>query len=411
MLAYATGGAKRYGRAASRKAPRKEDANAAGNPPFKIKPEIFEGLQLPSKPAREVSVKARVLILEPKLTNDEIKAREGTYCSEKDADEILDEDADVYGKDPKTGEKKLLARFRKNVIPHNLIKIGWEAYFQTAAASRNRGAAAGPIKVDSAYWKKRKPTEINKWSARYMQDGKLSKMRVNNNVFSSVLGYFEQTPFMGLPCRLTSYTQKYFHQYKHGIPYIQAIDSCFKKLIPERHAKQLAAVQQKPMYQVADTAFSSITINRNFRTALHMDDGDFREGYGNLSVIERGKYKGGATIFPQYKIGFNVRTGDFLAMDVHEWHCNTEYTAEGEDAAYNKGLPKIHHDSTETGTLGGEKPFTRISFVCYLREKLRGCKPTETKAYYKRIEFDPERGDLRKGRGKTRKASRKAKKD
>ena len=169
-----------------------------------------------------------------------------------------------------------------------------------------------------------------------------------------------------------------------------------------KHKKQLAAVKEKPTYQVADTAFSSITINRNFRTALHMDDGDFREGFGNLSVIERGKYSGGATIFPRYKIGFNVRTGDFLAMDVHEWHCNTEMYESPEDKKYNKALPKIHHDAIETGTMGGEKPFTRISFVCYLREKLRGCKIKETQEYYKRIQFHPERGDLKKGT--TRKA-------
>ena len=82
-----------------------------------------------------------------------------------------------------------------------------------------------------------------------------------------------------------------------------------------------SAASEKSMYQIEDTAFSSVTINRNFRTAMHMDDGDFKEGYGNLSVIERGKYSGGATIFPRYGVGFNVRTGDFLAMDVHEWQC------------------------------------------------------------------------------------------
>ena len=357
-----------------------------------FKPEIYEGLQVVEG---EPKIKVRELIVEPKMTNDEIKAREGTYFTDKEADEILDENVDVYAME--SGEKKLLARFRKNILPADLVKTGWEAYYQTAAASRNRGAAAGPIKADSNYWKKRKPVEINKWSARYEQDGKLSKMRVNNNVFSSVLGYFEQTPFMGLPCRLTSYTQKYFHQYKHGIPFIQAIDTAFKRLIPDKHKKQLAAVTEQPRYQVANTAFSSITINRNFRTALHMDDGDFREGFGNLSVIERGKYSGGATIFPRYKIGFNVRTGDFLAMDVHEWHCNTEMYESPEDKKFNKALSKIHHDSIETGTMGGEKPFTRISFVCYLREKLRGCKVKETQAYYNRIKFHPEHGDMKKG--------------
>ena len=389
MLAFANGGAKK--RAVSRKNTHKEKL---------YKPEIYEGLQIPSTPAKEVKGKVREVVLEPVMTNDEIKAREGTYFTDKEVKEIFDEDVDVYGKDGDT--KKLLARFRKHVLPNDLIKTGWEAYYQTAAASRNRGAAAGPIKVNSNYWKKRKPTDINKWSARYMQDGKLSKMRVNNNVFSSVLGYFEQTPFMKLPCRLTSYTQKYFHQYRHGIPFIQAIDKTFKKLIPDRHAKQLAAASEKKMFKVADTAFSSITINRNFQTALHMDDGDFREGYGNLSVIERGKYSGGATLFPRFGVGFNVRTGDFLAMDVHEWHCNTELFESPEDKAFNKKLPKIHHDDEKTGTMGGEKPFTRISFVCYLREKIRGCKPSETQAYYTRINFHPEKGSLNQ-RGKTRK--------
>jgi len=357
-----------------------------------FKPEIYEGLQIPSTPAKAVKSKVKTLVLKPAMTNDQIKAREGSYFTEKDADVILDEDADVYGLDPETGEKKLLARFRKHVIPNELIKQGWEAYYQTAAASRNRGAAAGPIDLKSNYWKKRKPVEIQGWSARYKQEGKTSKMRVNNNVYSSVLGYFEQTPFMGLPCRLTSYTQKYFDQYQHGLPFIRAIDGVFKELIPDRHAKQKAAAAEAPAYQIEGTAFSSVTINRNFRTAMHMDDGDFKEGYGNLSVIERGKYTGGATIFPRYRVGFNVRTGDFLAMDVHEWHCNTEMTESASDKAFNKAMPAIHNNDLKTGTMGGEKPFTRISFVCYLREKLRKCKGSETTAYYKRIAFDPKRG-------------------
>jgi len=364
---------------------------APGEENQRLKPEIYEGLQIPTK-QQQVTGSVKTLVLKPLMTPDEVKGREGTYFEEKEIDQILEESADVYGLDPTTGAKKLLARFRKAVIPSADIRIGWEAYYQTAAPSRNRGAAAGPIQLKSNYWKNRNPVDVKKWSARYMQDGKKSKMSVNNNVFSSVLGYFEQTPFMGLPCRLTSYTQRYFDRYRHGLPYIKQIDALFRRLVPGPHAKQLAAAKAAPQYRVDGTAFSSITINRNFRTALHMDDGDFREGFGNLSVIERGKYSGGATVFPRYGVGFNIRTGDFLAMDVHEWHCNTEMTETAEQKAFNKGLPKIHHDSEKTGTLGGEKGFTRISFVCYLREKLRGCKAAETDAYYKRIGFDPVHG-------------------
>jgi hypothetical protein len=141
-----------------------------------FKPEIYEGLQLPAK-VRPVREKVKVVVLEPKLTNDEIKAKEGAYFTEADADTIYEEDVDVYGLDAATGKKKLLARFRKHVIPLDLIKQGWEAYYQTAAASRNRGAAAGPIDLKSNYWKKRNPVEVQGWSARYKQDGKTSKMR------------------------------------------------------------------------------------------------------------------------------------------------------------------------------------------------------------------------------------------
>ena len=73
-----------------------------------------------------------------------------------------------------------------------------------------------------------------------------------------------------------------------------------------------------------------MTINHNWRTALHKDAGDLKEGFGNLVVLEEGKYKGGETGFPQYGVCVDVRQGDFLAMDVHEWHCNTKLLYGGE---------------------------------------------------------------------------------
>lgn len=353
--------------------------------------DIFQGVQFPTAPVREPKTTGiKTLVLEAKMTNDQMKAREGTYFSEKDVDEIISEDADVYVKDESApGGKKLLLRLRKNVIPRDLLEIGWKNFYNAAAASRNRGAAAGPIDLKSAYWKKRKPTSIDKWSARYVQDGKVSKMRVNNNVFSSVLGYFEQTPFMGLPCRLTSYTQQYFNEFKAGTPFIEHIDKLFKVLVPDRHKVQYAQAHAKPQFQIGNTAFSSVTMNRNFRTGLHMDDGDLRQGFGNLTVIERGKYQGGYTLFPRFKIGVDLRTGDFLAMDVHEWHCNTELRESAEDKKFNKNLPQIYKNDLETGTQGVEKPFSRLSFVCYLREKLIKCDPKKSTTYYRKIGYNP----------------------
>jgi hypothetical protein len=341
--------------------------------------EIYEGLQTFKK--KPLHVKAKKVVVSKCMTDEEIAKKEGKYFEEKDVDTIYDEDVDVYAKDD-SGEEKLLGKLRKHVIDPEIVTTGWEGFWITAGPSRNRGAAAGPIDTHGKYWSKRNPQKIQGHSA---YDG---KMRVNNNVFSSVLGYFDATPFMKLPCRLTSYTMRYWKYYKHGLPFIRAIDECFAKLVPDRYALQRKAAEEKPLLHISDTAFSSVTINRNFRTALHKDAGDFKEGYGNLSVIERGHYKGGYTLFPQYKVGFNVRTGDFLAMDVHEWHCNTELEESADDKKANKELPKIHKDDPETGTLGAERPFSRVSFVCYLRDKLRKCNNSNTRKYFKQIGYN-----------------------
>jgi hypothetical protein len=381
----------------------------------KFPEDIYKGFD--PKPAKPLKRDVKKVVIKPVLTDEEMTGLEGTHFTDtdhaikKDSNgnfkvnvkgtknpsqlyTIFDTDTDIYAE--VDGKEKLLAKIRKQVLDPEIIKIGWEGFWITAAPSRNRGAAAGPIDVNGKYWKGKNPTDINGWSAKYKLDGKtLSNMRVNNNVFSSVLGYFDATAFMKLPCRLTSYTSRYWKYYKHGLPFIRAIDSCFKELVPDRYALQRKAAEEKPLLHIADTSFSSVTVNRNFRTALHKDAGDFKEGYGNLSVIERGKYHGGYTIFPQYGVGFNVRTGDFLAMDVHEWHTNTEMYETAEDKEFNKTLPRIHKDDIETGTLGAEKPYTRVSFVCYLREKLRKCDNHATSKFFKSIGFDPKRMTLK----------------
>jgi hypothetical protein len=332
------------------------------------------------------------IVVKPILSDEEFgKKYEGTWFNEDFVDQIIDFDADVYAVDS-TGER-LLGKFRKAVIPKDDVQKGWDAFRLLAIPSRNRGAAAGPIDLKGKYWSKRKPTEVTKWSAKYFRkgdDGKesVSKMRVNNVVASGVLGYYESTAFLDAACRMTGYTRKALKQYLHGIPFLQQIDQQFKKLVPAAHAKQLAAVRKQKTYQIEDTAFSTVTVNLNFRTALHKDAGDFREGFGNLTVIEWGKYHGGYTILPRYKIGFDVRTGDFLAMDVHEWHTNTPMFETDEDKAFNKQLPDIQTRDVESGVVGSDRRFQRLTFVCYLREKLLECDTKKTDEYYKREEFD-----------------------
>jgi len=303
------------------------------------------------------------------MSDEDIAKREGTWFTEDDlVHPIIRNNIDVYYLDDE-GNEVLLLKYRKNQISDELCDLGWKSYKDLAKPSRGRGASAGPIDVKGQYFSKRAVVHTKKWSTGYLKpEGKIlkeelelldfenvkkrtldlnlevldedskedliykivksnnlvSSMKVNNQVASNPIGFYEESKnFAKLPCRLTHFTRVNYDKYNDGLPFIQRIDQCFKKLIPEAHNKQLCKALEKSHLKIPKTCFSTITINRNFRTALHRDAGDYKEGFGNLTVIERGRYHGGYTCFPQFGIGVDVRRGDFLAMDVHEWHTNT----------------------------------------------------------------------------------------
>ena len=361
----------------------------------------------------------RVLIVKKLYSDEEIKSKEGHWFNENDIKyPIVNSNTDVYRLDDE-GNKHLLLKFRKNVIPDKYIELGWNSYKDLAKASRGRGASAGLIDTNSQYWGKRKLVDTKKWSTGYLnpkglemyeslspldeselslkceelniklkegltkedlihliikKSGGVSKMKVNNQVASNPIGFYESGKnFADLPCRLTHFTRTNFEKYNDGLPFIQHIDKLFQKLIPEAHNKQFNRANQKSHLKIPKTSFSTVTINRNFRTAMHRDAGDFRDGFGNLTVIERGQYHGGYTIFPQYGVAIDLRNNDFVAMDVHQWHCNTPMYETEEDKIYNESLEPAFKDNPEVGTAGIYEKYTRISFVCYLREKILSC--------------------------------------
>ena len=322
----------------------------------------------------KIKLKAKVIIVKKVLTDEKIEKLEGEFFDERSSKKIIKEDCDVYRLDD-NGKKILLAKFRKNVFPEDKITCGFKSFSKLAKPARGRGPSAGPIDPKSVYWKKRKVSQCkSKWMTyQIKEDGTKSKMQVSNPVISTAIGFTESNGLANLPCRLTHFTRTNFETYKNGIPFIQEIDACYKTLIPDCYRKQKSRANKRKDLKIKDTAFSTITVNRNFRTAMHKDSGDFKEGFGNLSVIERGKYSGGYTIFPQYSVGFDVRNGDFLAMDVHEWHANTPIYQTPNQKKYNEKLEDIFKDNPDVGTSGTEFKFTRLTFVCYLRQNLVHC--------------------------------------
>jgi hypothetical protein len=134
------------------------------------------------------------------------------------------------------------------------------------------------------------------------------------------------------------------------------------------------------------TPFTTITCNKSFRTAAHIDAGDLKEGFGVMCSM--GDFEGCDLVFPRYRTAVRYREGDVLLANVHQVHGNTPLlTPEGKE-------PKL-----------GREP-ERLVCVFYYREKMDQCESTIEKEH----EFinKREKGDaMRKGKAKAKAAGKK----
>lgn len=246
---------------------------------------------------------------------NDFKKNLGNYYSS--ASRIFNPEGDISVKD--TTNDSLLFILKKQAIPVSDLENTVKHYLpiMKKMKSTNRGFAAGS-----------KERQIH------------SNFERSNAVHSTVAGYID-SPNNKLPCRLSQFSKVHFDEYKEGIPMINSVNELFKATIPERYALQYDKAT-KTEFRIKDTAFTTVTINYNFQTALHVDKGDCKEGFGVL-VVSGDEECGGYLLFPRYDIGVLVKTGDVLFMNVHEYHCNSEVKRE------------------------------RMSFVFYLRNRLLDC--------------------------------------
>ena len=337
------------------------------------------------KVKERVKERVKILIIKPILSNEEISKREGGYVSESECNHIITSDTDAYYIDS-DGQKKLLFKFRKNVIPNEICINAYNALEKHAQKkNHNRGAAAGKLKKSKLPNHVGKITKTDKYRIFYKtKSGKVSRDNIGNMSKSNIAGYYDRPDRNNynkntnekhintnmnkktkknnsIPmCRITKFTKDEPEKWKLVIPLVQEADKLFKELVPDRHSIQLTRAKKTPDFQIANTAYSTITVNYDWRTAIHRDSGDLEEGFGNLCVLEKKKskiegdgkdagdeslgYKGCMLAFPRFGTCIDVRQGDFLAMDVHEYHSNTELEGKG-----------------------------RLSVVCYLRKKMLNC--------------------------------------
>ena len=191
------------------------------------------------------------------------------------------------------------------------------------------------------------PIKERKQEALGVEETYISDTTYANVVFSGIAGWFDRYPRIPYG-RATAYTQHSYDKFKLAFPFLQTLDRGFAELLPTRHAAQREAADKiDPAFLVPDTVFTTITVNKTFRTAAHRDAGDFSNGLSNLLVLSNnGNFTGGYLILPEVRIAVNVRPGDLLLVNNHEYiHGNTPI--------------EMQDDVAE-----------RVSLVCYLREKM-----------------------------------------
>ena len=191
------------------------------------------------------------------------------------------------------------------------------------------------------------PADAQKKSAKWVAEDLICATTYANSVNSGIAGWFDRYPRIPFG-RATSYTENHFDKFKMSFPFLQSLAKGFKDLLPWRYGNQMAAAAKiDPEFLVPGTPFTTVTVNKTFRTAAHYDAGDLDSGLSNLLVLSNnGNFTGGYLVFPEYRMAVNVRPGDLLLVNNHEvMHGNTPIVL-------------------------GDAESERVSLVVYFREKM-----------------------------------------
>ncbi len=168
---------------------------------------------------------------------------------------------------------------------------------------------------------------------------------------SVIMGYFERHrhhPY----CRACPFNVDYPQLFTRMHPYIQKVDEIYREALPEIYAVQNEAVSTtKPDWVIPGTGFTTVTVNKNWRTFGHPDEGNLPGAFSAMTCMAQG-LAGGELIFPRFQCAVEWGNGDVLLANVHELHGNAPF-------------------------LGVPGQFERITCVFYFREKMTECGTKE----------------------------------
>ncbi len=258
------------------------------------------------------------------------KLREGDwdkkFLSLADVSEVIDEPIKIIGPDGNT-EVMLV---RPGVSDENLRKA-WYYLRGYNPSTSNRGTASGVSKL------------------RKRKDGSISKTNIGETVNSGVLGFYDRYPRIPY-CRKCAWNQQNPEKFAAMLPLLQEVSEKFYQLWPEKWLIQSEVIKKTHQdFVIPGTVFTTITVNKNYRTAAHRDPRNLKDSISTMLVIHDGKVDGGELILPELDVALRFRNGDLV------WFENQK---------------RIHGNAPVTRY--GNKS-QRCSLVFYYREKMLEC--------------------------------------
>lgn len=191
----------------------------------------------------------------------------------------------------------------------------------------------------------KKTAKFRQVAVRKFRSSRLSGRKYSAPAMSGVVGAYSRDANNNW-ARICPFNEDAPHLLSRVLPIIQRIDSAFRQALPDRWRLQKEFTDTlDPRFVIDGTCFTTITVNKNYRTAAHRDSGDLAQGFSNIAVFSNGKrYRGGHLVLPEFNVEICLTPGDLLFVANHEYiHQNT-------------AIEPVDDDSE------------RVSLVCYARE-------------------------------------------
>jgi hypothetical protein len=318
----------------------------------------------------------------------EAKKLEGSLLDDShyDPELLLDETGTIETAGPDDDPEMPICILLKKRIPQDLLNavrpIVRKAATQRKVAGGARGVAAGTGMVRR---RNRDGSLGTVMGAQRLED--LSEENYANlrSATDGTFGFLGRGVRGGLDqsCRQTAYSGVLGREWRLMAELAEAVAEVFREsLVKDRWEAQFAkAKQTAPTWLISTkqghTPFTTITCNKSWRTAAHVDKGDLKAGFGVMCCL--GDFEGCDLVFPRFRAAARYREGDVLLADVHQVHGNT---------------PLLNPDGSVPRV--GREP-ERLVCVFYYQEKMDHCERTIEE---EEVAFNRRQAKKAKGAGK-----------